>query len=209
MFYEKLAQAKEDKKRGERNRLDDLGFNVGAGMLAHKGLERGLDASAFSRDNMDGRIARKQYNDIISASSGKYSKEQLREARKQLRATDFSNVSATTTHNPLTRLVDKMSGATGLRDEYRKHRDQAEDFWEQQKAIPWVKDGDNEQIKQLKRQWSEQVDLRDAAQEKMRGRRLLGRRVAHGVGLGATLLGANKLRNMYNARKERKKSGAI
>ena len=40
--------------------------------------------------------------------------------------------------------------------------------------------------------------------QKLRKRRLLGRRVAHGVGLGAALLGANKLRNMYNARKQQK-----
>jgi hypothetical protein len=158
MFYEKLAEAKQDKKRGQRNRLDDVGFNVGAGMLAHQGLKRGLDASAFP------------------SPLNSWAKEH-----------------GTLTHNPLTKVVDTLSGAEGLRDTYNKHKDHAAHLMGEYNAK-------RIDFKQYMKEGSE---VAEQAKTKLRGRRLLGRRVAHGVGIGGALLGANKLRNMWNKRKQR------
>lgn len=185
MFYEKLAESKAENERGRRNRLDDLGFNVGAGMLAHQGLKRGLDASAFSRLNESGRGA------VIARST--YHNKSPKEVLKGLSQEDLGDITGTRTHNPLTKIVDKLSGAEDLRDTYKKHRANVVD---------------------LQRQMNEAL-LRDAplhdaeevskkALDELRGRRLLGRRVAHGVGLAGALYGANKLRNMWNKRKQQR-----
>lgn len=129
-------------------------------------------------------------------------KDQIREARKRIRNDDYTDVAFTSTHNPLTRLVDKMSGATALRDEHKKLRDATG-------SLDDVYNRPSAQRSAARASYDEAVALADAAEKKMRSRRLLGRRVAHGVGLGATLLAANKLRNMYNARNQQSQGKAI
>jgi hypothetical protein len=186
MFYEKLAEAKEEKKRGQRNRLEDIGFNVGAGVLAHQGLKRGLDASAFSRLNEQSRMGRNTAADMMRVGG-----ESEKDIRKDLAKLNFDDLAGTSTHNPLTKVVDTLSGAEGLRDTYKKHKERAANLWDQyldgNTSVPVHEAG----------------KLEEAALHKLRGRRLLGRRVAHGVGFAGALAGANKLRNMYNARKQR------
>jgi hypothetical protein len=185
MFYEKLAEAKAENERGRRNRLDDVGFNVGAGVLAHQGLKRGLDASAFSRLNESGRGA-------VSARSS-YHNKSPREVLKGLSSEELGDITGTRTHNPLTKIVDKLSGAEDLRDTYKKHRANVKDLQKQYEGAPFSGAS----------HLHDAEEVAERALDKLRGRRLLGRRVAHGVGLAGALYGANKLRNMYNARKQR------
>ena len=210
MFYEKLAEKKRERKSQQTSRLDDIGFNVGAGMLAHKGLEKALDASAFSPYNQAvrdmGAVARIDAAEM--ADERELPRKKLKEAYKLIKKNmtenknDAAEASFTTTHNPLTRVVDNISGAE---DMARKRRQKIK---ESKELYKMYEEG-GEVSPDLLRGSSAAEEAAEELTGKMRKRRLLGRRVAHGVGLGAALLGANKLRNMYNNRNQEKKTAAF